>query len=584
MVKSDSENQPVKDRWTPPPLTMENLRDTERWWRFTHIFLEWNAEGDWIYPCFGIMPPQPETFEAAKANRDFHKFSIFDYDPESRDENRLRFLSQMEQAFLHFFKEVFEIKTYERGVGYSFDLARIVLPKSKYDEIMGVIEKHGLFQIWELVFFIIAKAQDLYNDEIRFCESKEQRDKVRNIYKEVDKAIDLIERVDKEEDIFSERSKIPNKLTHINFCFQTSKTIQIKDPNLTNGFVRYFKDHYNNCFYKDWKLQLQLEPAYYEEDRRREQFRFRYAIALYNFLTNTSLIKIGDDPYPNNLMDCIFRIIEFSLIPIVKFEHPDDLKIRNVRNWIKKHSLKPDTTFEKIEPDLNKLYKYFDKEFIDSVGPVKRADSIKNGYILAMSFKTEPILNELIHISNCLKDWHMRVSQQLESGPVIPENNPLPAEYEPFKLFVESAAAGKKIDKLTFTVNGEEKSYTLTDKLPLHFIQSAIKYHYESFREDYETDILQSDIKNGKSLESFSVKTTGNFNLPEERFLPKFVNAFFNFLKDEVPPLEKEYDVSERYYALIAKALHENYYFRDLYPEDGYLKSKVKYWHSLATK
>lgn len=580
MSENQTQTQPAKDRWTPPPLNMDNFREADRWWRFTHFFLEWNEEKNWIYPCLGIIPLEAETFEAAKQNREFHKLEIFDFDVENRDENRFRLLCRMEQAFLHFFKEVFEIRTYERGVGYSFDLARIVLPKKTYDAIMKVIETHGLNQIWELIFFIISKAQDFYNDNVRYYESKEQKKIVRNIDKEVNKAIDLVERVEKEHDVFSNRPKTPDKLTHINFCFQNSGTIKIEDPLLTYEFVKHFKEHYDNCVYKDWKLQLQLTPAYYEEDRRREQFRFRYAIALYNFLTQTGSIKVGDDLYPNNLMDCIYKIIEFSLIEVGKPEHKPARKIKSVRAWILEHNLPKDTTFEKIEPDLNKLYKYFDKEFIDSVNAIKRADSIKNGYYLALRFKMQPLLNELIHLSACLRDWHWRISQQLESGSIIPEN-PLPAEYETFKLFIDSTIAGKKFDKITFTVSGEEKTYTLTDKLPLHFIQSAVQYHYKSFREDYETDILQAEIKNGKEPGSFSTKTTGNFNLPEERFFPRFINAFFNFLQNEATPLEKEYKPSDRYYSLIATALHENYYFRDIYPEDWYLKSKVEYWHSL---
>lgn len=50
--------KPLRDNWTPPPLTMENFNAADRWWRLTHIFLEWNSEENWIYPCFGIIPPE----------------------------------------------------------------------------------------------------------------------------------------------------------------------------------------------------------------------------------------------------------------------------------------------------------------------------------------------------------------------------------------------------------------------------------------------------------------------------------------------------------------------------------------------
>ena len=71
MSENNLESQPVKDKWTPPPLNMENFNEADRWWRLTHFFLEWKE--DWIYPCFDIIPLQEETVEAAMKNKDFHK-------------------------------------------------------------------------------------------------------------------------------------------------------------------------------------------------------------------------------------------------------------------------------------------------------------------------------------------------------------------------------------------------------------------------------------------------------------------------------------------------------------------------------
>jgi len=583
MLEKDLQDQKVKDQWTPPTLNMENFREAERWWRYTHIFLEWNEKEDWIYPCFGIIPPEEETFEAAKQHRDFHKLEILGMDVENRDERRFNLLINMENAFLHFFKEVFEIDAFEEGYHYHFDLCRICLPKQKYEEIMKVVTQYGLTDVWELIFFIIAKAQDFYCEEVRFLESKEQREIIRNIESETTKAIDLIERVVKDPFEVSKKSEVEDKLLRINFIFQNNETIQIKDPILTHQFVKNFKEHYDDCYYKDWKLQLQITKHHYEKERLREQFRFRFAKALYNFFTQTGLIKLEGKPYPNNLIECIYKIIEFSLIKVETKQNTEASKIKRVRNWIKDHTLTPSITFEKIPPDFNKLYKYFDKNFIDCIGEIKKADAIKNGLSLCLQFKTHSLQNEIIHLAACLGEWQWRVSQQLDQGSIIQENV-LPNEYDTFKLFINSTITNKQFDKITFHLNGEENSYVLTDKLPIHLIQSAVRYHYKNFREDYENDILQSEIKNGKEQGSFSLITTGNFNLPEERFLPKLIDSFFNFLKDEAPVLEKEYKPSDRYYSIIAKALHLTGFFRSQFPEDWELKSKVEYWHSLTKK
>ena len=120
--------------------------------------------------CFGIIPLENETVEAAINNRDFHKLELFSLDLEDMSIRNqwLNKMSWMESAFVHFFKEVFEIKSFEQGYHYSFDLCRIGLPKQKYDEIMAVISQFGLTHVSDLIFFIIAKAQDFYSDKVRF--------------------------------------------------------------------------------------------------------------------------------------------------------------------------------------------------------------------------------------------------------------------------------------------------------------------------------------------------------------------------------------------------------------------------------
>ena len=42
-------------------------------------------------------------------------------------------------------------------------------------KIVKVITEDNLTDVSELIFFIIAKAQDFYNDKVRFLETKEQR-------------------------------------------------------------------------------------------------------------------------------------------------------------------------------------------------------------------------------------------------------------------------------------------------------------------------------------------------------------------------------------------------------------------------
>lgn len=587
MAENQSNKIPKRNKWQPPKVSKNNYDAYFKWCDATHFFLEWDVKENWIYHCFDVNPALDETVIAALNNKDLYQLNIFEFDIENRNEVRLALIQKMEHDYVHFFKEVLEIEAFTQGYMFYFDLVRIALPNKKYDEIMQVINEFDLTDISELIFYIISKAQIFFHDKVFYLEYKKQKSQINNIGKEVKKAIELVELVANDYTDGHEKYKSNQEILRINFLLN-NKTIQIKDPFLTKDFVKSFKASYSDGIYKNWKLQLHLMSYMYDKDKIRLNFKYHFAIALYNFFTQTGKIKIQKGkPYPNNLMECIYKILEFSLIKFGKpdVEMPPAHKIRTVRNWIKNHDLKPEPPLDKIEPDFKKLNKYFDTEFINCIPRLRgiTKHDIEIGLNLCLMFKTQHLQDEIIYLVACLKEWHWRVSQQLETGP-LNRNNPIPKEYETLKLFINSPIANKQFDNITFKITGDEKTYTLSDKFPMYLLNAAIKNHYKNFREDYEFDILQAETKRVNEEGSFSINLTGNFNLPEDRFLPKVIDAFFNFLQNEAPKLEREYKPSDRYYMLIAKALHFSGYLRSQFLEDWELKSKVVYWHSLIKK
>lgn len=567
--------------WDTPktPFDWEKFR----WWQNTYVFQRFDEELKMYRPFWDVTRFHDENLEKARQEKDFLEIEIMQITDGFFRNSSFDAHGWMHEAFLHFFKEVFEIKAFVQGHHWHFDFSRLILPKSLFHEIMNVINDHDLLHVRDLILFIIAKTQDFYSEHVRFWEQPAQKKMVRNIDKEVQKIIKMIEKVEDKTWMNDPDAKRPAELLHINFAFQ-DETIKVADPWIAKEFINEFKKRYEEGSYKNWKLQLEALPSNYEQYRQKQQFKFRLAKAIYKFFTETQLFKLGSKtPYPSKLMKCIGKIIEFGLIPVKDFHESDSVKIRHIRNWIRLHEIKPALTYEKIELDRNKLYKYFDREFIDSVDDVKRADAISNGFFLCKRFDSMPLIREVIHLMACLRDWHWRISSQLENKP-RGDNQNLPAEYESFKLLIQSMKKGKPLAKFSFQLDGGEKEYQLTDRLPLHFIQRAIQQHYTDFKEDYETDILQSEIKNVDQSGSFSCRTTGKFNLPEERFFPRIVNSFYNYLLNESPPTEREHTPSERYYLFIAKALHLSYYFQTSYPEEWELAEKVKYWHSLTQK
>lgn len=566
------QQSPSTDNWTPP-LPSYDVNAAFEWWSSTHVFLEWAEDGG-IYPCFGIHPFFEDTLAVAKKHKDFHAMELFTPGTENNDRNRFDKIVWMRDAFLHFFKDVFEVPAYQEGYLYFFDLKRIGLPKQTCEAVMKVITEYGLNDYLELIFFIIAKAQGFYNKNVFLQEAKN----LPNIQKEANKAIEVIEKVVRGP--FDKR--VDDELLRINFIFKNSPTTSISDPYYTRQFVESFKKDLNAQYYKDWKLQLRASPFYYAQNNIREQFKYRYAIALYNFFTETQLIKIYDKPYPNYLMECIYEILQFSLINVGKQEHKKADKIKLVRHWIVNHHLIPTEGFQKSEVNLEKLYKYFEKEFIDCVGETKSADAVNKAFTLCIKYKMQKLQKEITHVLACLKEWRPRIAQQLEQDSPSISKNPVTEEFETFKLFLKSVLKERKFENISFSLEGETQTHSITNDLLIYFAQSAIRNHYNDFREDYEFDLLHSEIKNLNQDGSFSLETTGNFNSPEDRFLPKFVNSFFSFLQAEAPQLDGEYKPADRYYLLIAEALYLTGFFLSQFPEEREMKSKVQHWHKLG--
>jgi hypothetical protein len=567
-----------------PPSDRAHSSEFLKWWDSIHFFLEWYEEGNGAYPCFRVNLMESDTITDALNNPDFYKLDLFKFDVENRgahDRPRFNLLGQMSYEYVLYFKEVLEIRSVQDGYMFFFDLDKIGLPKNKYEEIMQVLNKYELVHIKELIFYIIAKAQDYYNEKVIHLESKECKDQIFNIEKEVSKAIDLIERTASDYYDGYELTKENEDILRINFVL-ANRTIQIKDTYLTSDIVKGFKKSYAEGYYKNWKLQLKLVPFSFQDDRRRLQFKYLYAIALYNFLTKAGHVKLKSEPYPNSLMECICRLLEFTLIKVGKPDSEIQEKIKTVRNWITKHELKESIVSQEINPDFQKLEKYFDYDFIHCVSETKKADVLKHGLSICLMFKIQPLQNEIIHIVACLQEWQWRVSQQLEGGSVYP-GTIMPKDYDTLKLLLNSSITGNQLENITFKLKGDETIHTLSDKFPLYLIEAAINSRYKNFREDYESDILLSVIKNNDDG-SHSNLPTGIFNIPEQRFLPKVINSFFNYLQSVSPQNESEHKPTESYYNLIANALYVTGFFRSQFPSSDEMINKVRYWHRLFNR
>jgi hypothetical protein len=332
--------------------------------------------------------------------------------------------------------------------------------------------------------------------------------------------------------------------------------------------------------YKDWRLELARYPDRFEDNIRKQQFKYKLAKSLYNLLTQTKLFKVtASQPFPNRLRLCIAKLLEFCLIPVADDTELDEIKIKKIRNWLKRNELEPALTHAEIPANKGRMLKYFESDFVNLVQDVKRADAISLGFFLGKCFNIDHLVPDLVHIAASLKEGSWLRGHQMFMGG-IEQEAPF-EEFENFRKLVKGVKAKKKISSIKFKIEGDEKEYELQQKLPLYLIEEAIKEYSEDHQVEMDTDLVNAKVENTERgvIRGPMAKV---FNLPKERFMVMFVKSFYDYLLAESPPGEYDYMPSERYYRIIAIILHRTGFFYHQMHDERFIVAKVKQWHKLA--
>ncbi|MBL0200978.1 MAG: hypothetical protein IPP81_12855 [Chitinophagaceae bacterium] len=115
----------------------------------------------------------------------------------------------------------------------------------------------------------------------------------------------------------------------------------------------------------------------------------------------------------------------------------------------------------------------------------------------------------------------------------------------------------------------------------MHLVEQAIKEYSEDQQVEFDTEPVKTTVTRIK--EGFKIEKADEFNRPEERFMVRFVKAFYNYLLAEAPPSdEKDFMPSERYYGIIANMLQQTWFFYHQRHPEWFVIEKVKQWHKLA--
>lgn len=549
--------------------------------QYTYIFHYYDEKRGRFVPYFGLFSSADERMEKARKDPEFFEKQLYWTPDRPPYDFFIRYHNWQLAMLVEFFKEVFEERAFIEGYQPNNKYYRVILAKAKHDEIINCINDYGLLSIRDLLFEVIATAQHKYVEEIAFWERPEMQKLVNTAEKETKKAIAVIEKLDtKEWERDEPGAKPPSELKYINFVFNDG-AIKIEHAWLASEFIDHFKKYYGDLQYKDWKMDLERYPERFEDNIKKQQFKYKLAKSFYNLLTKTKIFPVSPgEPTPNRQMLCIARLIEFCLIPVAGPDEIDEIKIKNIRNWLKRKELEPALTYAEIPADKERLLKYFEKDFINITDEVKRADAISIGYFLSKRFKVDHLVHDLVHIAQSLKEYGSHIGHQM-IGDGRPFEPTFP-EFIAFSKLINGIKEGSKITSIKFRLEGDEKEYEISQRLPMYLIEEALKEYSEDQKVEFDTEPVQTTVTR-PDQRSFKIQKADRFMQPEERFMVRIVKSFYDYLLAEAPPAgDRDFMPSERYYALIASMLQDTWFFYHQMHPEWFIIQKVKQWHKMS--
>lgn len=548
--------------------------------QYTYVFHYYDDEKQHYFPYFNLFSPTDESFKSAKKDHNLTEVQLYRTPDHPPYDFYICYNNWQLSLLVEHFKEVFEERAFLEGYMPSHKYFRIILPKKIHINILNFINDFQLLAIRDLILEVISIAQHNYTERIAFWERPENQKIVSTAEKESKKAIRLIEKLDNKAWLRGDtNAKKPSKLLYVSFAFN-DEAIKIEHPWLTKEFVEHFKEHYDDLSFKNWKIDLERYPSRFEQNSRKQEFKYRLAKSFYYLLTKSKFFEISEDtPYPNKLMLCIAKLLKYCLIPVGSFEETNEVKIKLIRNWIKRKDFYPAITYMEVPADKTKLSKYFESDFINLVDDTKRADVLSIAHYLGKRFNLQHLLPELAHICAAIKECNWLIGHQMLSGKSISSGD-FP-EAIAFGKLIRGVREGTKITSIKFKMEDEVTEYCLSQRLPLYLTEEALKSYSEDHQVEFDTDTVKTKVKRIEESE-LKVERDNKFNQPNERFMVKLVDAIYNFLLADAPPEEYEFMPSERYYRIIASLLQETWFFYHKRHPEGFIVTKVKQWHELA--
>ena len=552
-----------------------------RSWEVTYIFQEWNEKMQMFLPIINLHSEEEMLQKKDKIEQDgIIIYELFPFPEKPVTEDFIKSNWQKYCSYFYF-KEIFDFKYFKGTPLTDYDIRTLILRKSLFIEIESMINKFSIQKVHDIILYLIAKIQDMYVEDIEYYERPEMVKQMNNIGKEVDKLINVIDRIAPDE-FYKKFDERQPQLKYLSFIFPDIEPIKLQDPLLVREIIEAVKQEFGKGAYRNWKKDLKRYATFRNRNNEIQSFRFDLAISLHNFFQDQNLFPKSDEIIASgDELLCIANILEFGLLKIGKEGISDEEKKKNIRNYLnpERHKLETYPTYTVIEPEIvEKLDTYFDKDFLRCVPMEKSMEIGVQAFGITERFEMPHLLKEIIHLIDCIRHREFQIGWQFSTLDQSSRDYPILSDFHTLVSSVTNDKERKKIIEISFNLDGNENSVSLNSRLPLLLIERALAEYYQNHIEEFDCDIVQSKIEDIVEQRAFKVTPLGKYQEQQNRFLPQLCSQFYKFLLNEAPPKDNEYNISEKYSLIIALVLEKSHIFKKLKNDENIIQAKVKQW------
>ncbi len=305
-------------------LRLERDTKAHRSYLFKYICHEWGYKR--FVPFYPWISSDHTSCDVPERDRDFFELELYLPDSAKRQESPHRLYYRT--LFKEYFGGVF-------GATAPYSNEWILLPRSKYNEFLQIVRRFELHEYSDFLLESICKAQDILDREIEDWESADYQKLKKTAFSEAESLTKIVQKnKDLNSQLKTEKSKLSLGLLKITAVY-SNETINISNQFLLSDIKDKFEDILRFWGDGNWKEGAVGFARSFDEYPFKNEFKFKLAKSYYRFLTEKGLFVVANDkPTPNELILCIVRLLEMSLVTISQTEETDEAKIKVVRNWI----------------------------------------------------------------------------------------------------------------------------------------------------------------------------------------------------------------------------------------------------------